>query len=217
MLSPFGEEVVRRFFTQREHFEVFLSSVERQSLEEALVELINLYARDKNSSTLREFITLVIAGYQRSGDKLGFEGRREEDGDIVYAEVKPKNLERARSDRFNGGGNFTDFRQERLDKYLATRLQMLVSGFLDGELVHVLKFPFNCPQFVERLQTRIDRWLQGRQRRPGEFLRSLEFDWRHFNNCNVRPHFLNQTIIDNEINRFDGSFRTWLRELAGMG
>ncbi|MGL4347767.1 MAG: hypothetical protein ACRCR9_06790 [Chitinophagaceae bacterium] len=40
-------------------------------------------------------------------------------------------------------GNFTDYTTERLEKDLKEKLNMLSSGFIDGELQYILEYPFN--------------------------------------------------------------------------
>jgi hypothetical protein len=40
----------------------------------SLTDLLTAYINDKNSSSLREFITVVISGYQHNPKKLGYNG-----------------------------------------------------------------------------------------------------------------------------------------------
>ena len=55
--------------------------------------LMTLYINDRNSSTLREFLTVSIAGYEHSEAKIGYNGFKTIGaGKIVGCEVKPKNI-----------------------------------------------------------------------------------------------------------------------------
>ncbi|MEO0191245.1 MAG: hypothetical protein ABIM46_00520 [candidate division WOR-3 bacterium] len=155
MMSQNLHGIVRCYFTNRDEFHRFIIGLNPEQLAEALEELIALYAQDKNSSTLRELITLSIAGYRPHGGKLGFNGENEHGP----AEVKPKNIESSSDNKLNGGGNFTDLTYQRFEKYLAANLTMLVSGFIDGNLIHVLGFPFGCSDFAEHLKAKLDKFF----------------------------------------------------------
>ena len=157
-----------------------------------LSDLMTIYINDKNSSTLREFLTVVVAGYRHSDAKIGHNGFKTlGTGETVGCEVKPKNVRsrdfddyregRRKSEpaKLNGGGNFTDYTWARLAKDKKSALYMLVSGFVDGRMLYVLEFPFNTPSFVRRLEERLrDKFPDGD--RSGMFLRSADFDYRHY-------------------------------------
>ncbi len=60
---------------------------------------------------------------------------------------------------------------------------MLVSGFVDGKLIYIIEFPFNSPDFVKNLETKIQKWqgkLEGSKSTKGQFLRSVDFDYKDF-------------------------------------
>ncbi|GAB5047517.1 hypothetical protein [Thermodesulfovibrio sp. TK110] len=161
-----------------------------------------MYINDKNSSTIREFITVTLAGYQHKIGKIGYNGFRHDTfipGRTIKCEAKPKNVDteefkkHSRGERktspakLNGGGNFTDYTPNRLEKDIKEKdLNMLVSGFIDGKLIYIIEFPFNCPDFVENLKMQIERWqtkLRGSKSIKGQFLRSATFDYRNFIKC----------------------------------
>lgn len=65
-------------------------------------------------------------------------------------------------------------------------LNMLVSGFVDGKLIYILEFPFNFPDFIRKLKTKVKKWkdkLEGSKTAKGQFLRSADFDYRDYINC----------------------------------
>jgi hypothetical protein len=183
MISAELSEILKEYFTGKANLAPFLESLHKQHLEKALAELLNLYAQDKNSSTLREYITVTLSGYEHSGRKLGFNATR--GGENV--EVKPKNLQIedciTKNKRHNGGGNFTDFTYARLEKYKSSNLTMLVSGFVSGNLMYILAFPFNCPCFIQRLKEQLDRYFETKTDLPGRYLRSASFSFKHYKDC----------------------------------
>ena len=59
-----------------------------------LIDLLTLYMNDKNSSTLRELITVILSGYKHSERKIGFNGFRQTSiGKTLFCEAKPKNFD----------------------------------------------------------------------------------------------------------------------------
>ena len=156
-----------------------------------LSDLMTIYINDLNSSTLREFLTVSLAGYQHLPAKTGDNGFKTTGaGETVGCEAKPKNVRsrdfaefregrrKNRPEKLRGHGNFTDFTGERLAAKKAARLNMLVSGFVDGRLVYIIEFPFNSPRFVRHLEKQVrGRFPEGR--RKGLFVRSVEFNHLH--------------------------------------
>ncbi len=84
--------------------------------------------------------------------------------------------------KLNGGGNFTDYTFARLKKDQKENPHLLVSGFVDGELIYILEFPFNCLSFVKRLKIRLKKRFPSGDKKS-EFLRSANFMFEHYKNC----------------------------------
>jgi hypothetical protein len=60
-----------------------------------LVDLLTMYINDKNSSTIREFITVTLAGYEHRQSKIGYNGFKQDAfvaGKTIKCEAKPKNI-----------------------------------------------------------------------------------------------------------------------------
>ena len=180
----------------------YLLGKSKDTLIGILVDLLTMYINDKNSSTIREFITVTLAGYKHKQSKIGYNGFRQDviiPGRTIKCEAKPKNIDTNEFEKFtrgerktspaklNGGGNFTDYTPNRLEKDKKEKdLNMLVSGFVDGKLIYIIEFPFNCPDFIVNLEKQIKRWqskLKGSRSVKGQFLRSATFDYKHFINC----------------------------------
>lgn len=164
-----------------------------------LVDLLTIYINDKNSSTIREFITETLAGYQHKEGKIGYNGFKQDaiiPGKFIKCEAKPKNVDTEEFEKYkrgerktnpaklNGGGNFTDYTPARLQRDKREKdLNMLVSGFVDGKLIYILESPFNSSDFVKNLELKIKQWqrkLKGSTTVKGQFLRSADFDYRDY-------------------------------------
>ena len=169
----------------------YLIGKSKDTLVGTLVDLITMYINDKNSSTLREFITVTLADYEHREGKIGYNGFRQDtllSGKTLKCEAKPKNFDtnsKSKSpQKLNGAGNFSDYTFARFERDRSDiGLNMLVSGFVDGKLIYILEFPFDFPEFTERLEKLLYKRFPKGQDIPGEFLRSADFHYKHFINC----------------------------------
>ncbi len=208
MLQDPTASIVQTFFLNRECFDPLVRNKSIEDLVGALKDILNLYANDKNSSTLREWVVLRVAGCHQQPGKIGYNGYKD---DAPY-EVKPRNVrldERKR--RLNGDGNFTDFTYERLEKYLQDGLRVLVAGFVDGNLLYVIEVPMESLQHALRRQ--LDQKF--REGRPaGVFLRGARFSFRDYkDDARVRCLFLHPRWHDYQ-EYLTGPFRSYLESLA---
>ena len=110
------KEILDLFFTCPERLFALLHKIDKEALIRCFAELLTRYANDVNSSSLRELITILKAGYepQPPGTKLGYNGVTSQGNPC---EVKPVNIRSGSSNKLNGGGNFSDFTYERLAWY----------------------------------------------------------------------------------------------------
>ncbi|MEO0139317.1 MAG: hypothetical protein ABIL16_08235 [candidate division WOR-3 bacterium] len=111
-------EVIKIYATRPEkELMEYLLEKSKKDLIAILVDLITLYINDKNSSTLREFITVSIAGYEHKKEKVGYDGYKLSSyGKPLMCEAKPKNVSKNGERKLDGGGNFTDYTPERLER-----------------------------------------------------------------------------------------------------
>lgn len=185
-------EVIKTYAT-KSHKELanLLLDKSKDQLIALLNSLLTVYINDKNSSLLREYITVSLAGYIPTETKIGYNGFKqsiEVGGKSIACEAKPQNLntednnQKKNPRRLNGGGNFTDYTHKRLARDRKENLNMLTAGFVDGELIYVLEFSFNCLSFVKRLKTQLKKRFPSGDK-PGEFLRSANFTFEHYKNC----------------------------------
>ena len=189
------QEAIKIYSTgTHKELNAFLLDKSKDNLIAIFNDLLTTYINDKNSSTLREFITVSVAGYNHNEAKIGYNGYRQttiSSGEYEYCEVKPKNIDRADLEKYkNGekktirkldaGGNFTDYTWERFDKDLQANLNMLISGFVDGKLIYIFEFPFSNQDFTKKLKNQLEKAFPNRQRRTGTFLRSANFNFNDF-------------------------------------
>jgi len=192
--------VIRIYSTGRhQELSSYLIGKSKDTLIGILVDLLTMYINDKNSSTIREFITVTLAGYTHKEGKIGYNGFKQDSfipGRTIKCEAKPKNVDTEEFEKYkrgerktspaklNGGGNFTDYTPARLQKDKQEKdLNMLVSGFVDGKLIYIIEFPFNSPDFVKNLEIKIQKWqrkLKGSKSTKGQFLRSADFDYKDY-------------------------------------
>jgi len=180
----------------------YLIGKSKDTLIVTLVDLLTMYINDKNSSTIREFVTVTLAGYEHKDGKIGYNGFKQDafiSGKSLKCEAKPKNFDTAEFEKYergerktspaklNGGGNFTDYTPARLEKDKQEKdLNMLVGGFVDGKLIYIIEFPFTFSDFIKNLQMKIQKWqkkLRGSKSTKGQFLRSADFNYKNFIKC----------------------------------
>ena len=67
------------YYATKPHKELseLLLSKSKDNLISILTDLLTAYINDKNSSSLREFVTVSIAGYQHNPNKLGYNGYKQ--------------------------------------------------------------------------------------------------------------------------------------------
>ena len=185
--------IILKLYATKPHKELndYLIGKSKDNLIGILVDLITMYINDKNSSTIREFITVTLAGYEHREGKIGYNGFKQDtliSGRTLKCEAKPKNFDTNSTSKspqkLNGAGNFSDYTFARFEKDKKdTDFNMLVSGFVDGKLIYILEFPFNFPEFTERLDKLLYKRFPKGEDIPGEFLRSADFHYKHFISC----------------------------------
>jgi hypothetical protein len=163
-----------------------------QEYGEMFWELLSLYLNDKNSSTLRQIITCEIIGVKSNQNKLGYDGEKTND------EVKPKNVNSDFKGKkkviLNGNGNYSDLTHARHQKYIDDNVSIHVSGFVDGNLIYVIKVPYqSMANFFKR---KLDKHLPNGDE-PTKYVRSASFSFTNFKDCDgIEIEFVRENIND---------------------
>lgn len=205
------------YYATRPHKELseLLLSKSKDNLISILTDLLTAYINDKNSSSLREFVTVSIAGYQHNPSKLGYNGFKQNSaigGKPISCEAKPKNIQTEGYDqkktkpKLNGEGGFNDYTIERLKKDNKENPNLLSSGFVDGELQYILEFPFKV--VYESLKKQLPQ-----KRTIGTYTRMASFNFSHYRDYpKIKIVYLNkQTILKNQ-KYFNKNFYRFLIE-----
>lgn len=89
--------IILKLYATKPHKELndYLIGKSKDTLSGILVDLITMYINDKNSSTIREFITVTLAGYNHEEKKIGYNGFKQDafSGKTIKCEAKPKNVD----------------------------------------------------------------------------------------------------------------------------
>ncbi len=188
---------VLKIYSTKSHadFSRRLIDSSKETIISLFTDLLTMYINDRNSSTLREFLTVTIAGYNHNPHKIGFNGfKHATAGKPIACEAKPKNIntgdykeyedgKRAtKPPSLNGSGNFTDYTFARLKKDIKENPNVLSSGFVDGKLIYILEFPFKTKTFVDKLKKQLKKRFHAGRDISGEFLRSANFRFNDFTN-----------------------------------
>ena len=112
-------------YTTKEHTEISVNLLgkSKDNLISMLLDLLTTYYNDVNSSTMRELVVAVLAGYQPNSEKLGYNGFRQNTltGTIEHCEIKPRNVRSystAKNPRkLDGSGNFTDYSWQKFERH----------------------------------------------------------------------------------------------------
>ncbi|MEW6027755.1 MAG: hypothetical protein AB1599_10755 [Planctomycetota bacterium] len=194
----------------------------KDQLVSLLTTLLTIYINDRNSSTIREYITVSLAGYTHIEKKIGYNGFKQSThitGKPLYCEAKPQNINTENNKaikhprKLNGGGNFTDYTHKRLKKDKSGNPNMLVSGFVDGELIYILEFPFKHKTFVANLNKQLQRHFP-KGDESGRFLRSANFDFSDYVDCPaLKVVYLSKEKLDKTKSNFNRQFHDFLENL----
>lgn len=210
-------ETVVVFATKPEkRAQLFLRGKSEEEIIKLFTDLLRIYMNDKNSSTLREKITLKIAGYESTDRKIGYDGFKKINGKTVFSEVKPKNVDTENNRiiktprKHDGGGNFTDYTFARFAKDKKENPQMLISGFVDGTLIFVLEFPFNFVEFTNQLERSLKKRFPHSDK-SGQYLRSARFTFDGYKNSeDLKIIYLNEEQFEKNAGNFSRRFYSFL-------
>ncbi|MCX8008406.1 MAG: hypothetical protein N3A54_01745 [Patescibacteria group bacterium] len=150
--------------------------------EEEYKTVIDFYLQDKNSSSLREIITLMVADVTPYYRKTFYDGF---DKFGNYYEVKCMSVDDTSKKKLNGGGSYNDMTWFRHDKYKKDNPYILISGFIKGKLIYIFQTKYES--FVPFIDEKIFSSLGKRtdEQKAMNYLRSIKFcytQWKDFDN-----------------------------------
>ena len=203
------------YYATKPHKELseLLLSKSKDNLISSLTDLLTEYINDKNSSNLREFVTVTLSGYQHNPKKLGYNGFKQNStigGKPIACEAKPKNIQtdgyeqRKTKPRLNGEGGFNDYTIERYNKDAKENPNILSSGFIDGELQYILEFPFDIVR--KQLKQQLPK-----KRIIGTYKRMASFNFSHYRNYSkIKIVYINKQAIEKNQKYFNKNLYNFL-------
>lgn len=214
-------EVIKIYATKpHKELSALLLSKSKDQLIAIFNDLLTVYINDRNSSTIREFLTVSLSGYAHHDAKIGYNGFRQSTsigGTTIACEAKPQNINtednknRKNPRKLNGGGNFTDYTNKRLTKDLKANLNLLVSGFVDGKLIYILEFPFSCKDFVDNLKEQLKKHFPNGDK-TNQYLRGARFTFENYKNCKkLKSIYLDKKALEENKNIFTEKFFNFLK------
>ncbi len=70
--------VIKRYATEKhKNLNTYLIGKSKDTLIATLMDLLTMYINDKNSSTIREFVTVSLSGYTHKEGKIGYNGYKQ--------------------------------------------------------------------------------------------------------------------------------------------
>ncbi|PKQ69828.1 hypothetical protein [Raineya orbicola] len=213
-----------KLYATRSHqeFSHYLLGNSKDTLIALFADLLTMYINDKNSSSIREFLTVTIAGFEHSEGKIGFNGFKQNSiigGKPIYCEAKPQNIhstdfhKQKNKKKLNGGGNFTDYTWARFEKDKKENPYLLTSGFVDGKLLYILSFPFQTPTFLLFLEEQLQKHFPNGDEK-NKYLRSCRFNYKNYlqdKSCRV-IYLAENEVLEHFKAFFDRKFYTQLIE-----
>lgn len=194
-----------KIYSTKEHkeFSNALIEMSKDDIIALFADLLTMYINDKNSSTIRELLTVTLAGYAHNTKKIGFNGFKQSSiGTPINCEAKPKNfstqdyldfknnLRKTNPSKLNGGGSFNDYTWTRFNKDLQTNFNVLISGFVDGQLIYLLEIPFNYEGLTRKLKQQLEKILPDGDK-PNRYVRGASFSFNDYkNSAELKPIFI---------------------------
>tara|TARA_R110002167_G_C12639052_1_gene648216 strand:- start:945 stop:1643 length:699 start_codon:yes stop_codon:yes gene_type:complete len=151
------------YCTDRDEYNRMKNNNEISLIEDDL--MVNNFS-DYNFSPLAEEVPVHMLGYSPYEPKHGYDGYI---GGETYAlatnflEVKPQKSYFSEEknkvmNKLNGKWAFADYTAKRYQKdvELGTNLRMVIPGYIHGELIYIISFPFNYSMFIDRIKILTD-------------------------------------------------------------
>lgn len=152
-----------------------------------LLELLDIYMNDKNSSTMRELITVLLAGYESIPGKLGRDALDTRTN--KEKECKPKNYNGTSAQR--GAGCFNDYTRKRFQQDLTDSLDIVGSLFVNNQCAFVVEY--NIDAIKDKLEQQVHEKCEVKS---NAYVRSASWAYdSYINHDSFKIHFIDQDLI----------------------
>jgi len=153
-----------------------------------LLELLQIYMNDKNSSTMRELVTVILAGYDPIPGKLG----RDAIDPVTKKEkeCKPKNYSGTAQ---RGEGCFNDYTRDRFNKDVNENLDIVSSLFIDDKCAFVAEYS------IDAVKDKLDKQIHEKcEVKQNSYVRSASWAYDSWvNHDSVKIHYIDMDLIIN--------------------
>lgn len=203
-------DLATSFLLNRSESDDKLNNSSKEELIKLVNDLLSLNLNDPNFSSLAEAIPLSLAGYKSHDVKHGKDGFIGESYDtaVKLVEQKPKKTLSV-NHKLDGGGAFADYTLHRLeeDKSLGDKLNLMISGFIDGNLIYVFEVPHNHPTLMNHIEKKTkDCISKGKRVLPS-------FSYTAYSDCKDIKVVFMRDDIDNYSNYMSKNFFDFLKKL----
>jgi len=172
------KETFEQYFSDPNQLRIYLRGMDKDELISELSDIVDFYANDLNSSTIRHLATLWKAGYIPEDGKLGYAGESPQGKPCLVKTMNISNRSVNSTRKLDGGGSFSDLTHERFDKLIEADANVLVSGFCHGRLMYVFEFPLDFIRDV--IDQRLAQLPEPHE--PNEYARSSKFNYSDYGN-----------------------------------
>lgn len=151
-------------------------------------ELLNIYFEDVNSSTIREYVTTILAGYEPSPGKRGRDAIDPVSG--KEKECKPKNWNKEKAT--NGGGCFNDYTRKRFIKDIKEKLDIVTSLFVNNKCAYVIEFD------ISAIKDKLDIQIKKKCEDGGNsYVRSAHWAYdSYIDHDSLKIHYIDKNLIE---------------------
>jgi hypothetical protein len=173
-----------------------------------LLQLLDIYMNDKNSSTMRELITVLLAGYESIPGKLGRDALDTRTN--KEKECKPKNFNGTSPQR--GEGCFNDYTRKRFEQDLTDSLDIVGSLFVDGQCAFVVEYS------IDAIKDKLEKQVHDKcEVKSNAYVRSASWAYdSYINHDSFKMHYINEDLINNNPNCMVKPFRTAILAHAAL-
>jgi len=149
----------------------------RECKDNLMFSLMDKVFNDTTSSIFREVVTVHLSGYKHLTTKHGYDGKNEQES----CEAKPENAfikpNGDKNKKLSGHGTFNDYTLKKHKENMKENPRMVISGWVNGNLLFILGFPFTYKDFSDIILKRLNDKIQKGKRT------SIGFTYNSYKKC----------------------------------